>query len=532
MSTVEAPELLDGRYRLVRALGSGAFATTWLAVRVEDGLEVAIKEIHVRGDAKSRQLIAREASVLRQLRHRDIPRYIEDFRVGSGKSQSHCLVQQYVAGPTLAMVIAERKPTTDEAIGVLEGLLPVLEYLHGLSPPVIHRDLKPGNVIVRPEGGYSLVDFGSVRDVCNGSLGGSTITGTFGYMAPEQFQGDATPATDLYALGMIALAMITRKDPASLVDYERRVNWRDHADVAPEVDALLDALTAADPRHRPPSIRAVRSLMGLRGTEYADPPKRGEQPKFFWPPVATAGPIAPQASRGLPVTKVAAFAILASLALAVAGGIAIGRIGTASPAPDGAAAAEPGGQPAVPLEPWQLATGLLIDAAQPVQTCFAGYTSIDAIPGSLSIIGNRVTFLPTPDEYGNQQIARCLATRVQGFTPGGITVPEPILVPWTIHHIPAGSELVPNQLISPEDARTATLILNWPEPGRLVAGVAQDRFVVVDASGRWHFHHAPVGWYATATAGGDTDPTGFFVREGATCRYDWTSEGWKGGCTP
>jgi hypothetical protein len=91
----------------------------------------------------------------------------------------------------------------------------VLAYLHRRVPPVIHRDLKPGNVLKKKDGSFAFVDFGAVRDKLRAD-GGSTVVGTFGYMAPEQFQGRALPASDVYAIGATAITMLTGKEPEDL----------------------------------------------------------------------------------------------------------------------------------------------------------------------------------------------------------------------------------------------------------------------------------------------------------------------------
>ncbi len=87
-----------------------------------------------------------------------------------------------------------------------------LSYLHSRAPAIIHRDIKPGNVILRRDGSFAFVDFGSVRDQLKPE-GGSTVVGTFGYMAPEQFQGRALPASDVYAVGATALSLVTGREP-------------------------------------------------------------------------------------------------------------------------------------------------------------------------------------------------------------------------------------------------------------------------------------------------------------------------------
>ena len=88
---------------------------------------------------------------------------------------------------------------------IATGLLGVLDYLHGRAPPVIHRDIKPSNVLLRPDGTPALIDFGGMRAWQPAGAAGATVVGTFGYMAPEQAAGQATPASDLYALGATLL---------------------------------------------------------------------------------------------------------------------------------------------------------------------------------------------------------------------------------------------------------------------------------------------------------------------------------------
>jgi len=125
---------------------------------------------------------------------------------------------------------------------------------------LVHRDIKPSNVIRRTDGSLSLVDFGSVRDVLKDpDLGGSTVAGTFGYMAPEQFAGDASPRTDLYGLGALAVALLTRREPHTLLDHRNRMDWEVHAKPHPALALVLHHLLAPDPEARTASARAALS---------------------------------------------------------------------------------------------------------------------------------------------------------------------------------------------------------------------------------------------------------------------------------
>ncbi len=154
----------------------------------------------------------------------------------------------------------------------------VLDYLHGRAPPVIHRDLKPGNVIRRPDGSFAFVDFGAVRDKLRPE-GGSTVVGTFGYMAPEQFQGRALPASDVYAMGATALSMLTGQQPEDLPHKGLAVDVRaalgSRAGRGNErLTSILEAMLEPDPDRR--ASRIAPLLDGVRQGR-APSPGRGRE---------------------------------------------------------------------------------------------------------------------------------------------------------------------------------------------------------------------------------------------------------------
>jgi hypothetical protein len=256
--------MLDGRYRLEAVLGRGATGTTWRALDPEDHA-VAIKSMPMdRGaGAKERELLEREVRVLRALSHPGIPAYVEHLVLTQGPDTALWLVQELVPGMSLAQELEEHRYAPREVLAIVAELAGILDYLHSLSPPVIHRDVKPGNVMRRPDGGLALVDFGSVRDVAKGTLGGSTVAGTFGYMAPEQFAGDAEPRSDLYGLGALAVALLTRKEPQSLSDHANRLRWTSHARVTGAVHDLLNRLVEPELERRAPDAAWVQQRAEL-----------------------------------------------------------------------------------------------------------------------------------------------------------------------------------------------------------------------------------------------------------------------------
>jgi hypothetical protein len=206
--------LRQGRFACKGTLGEGSQGRTFDGVDRREGRPVAIKRFDVRGAKgwKDVELAEREARVLQSLSHSKLPRYVDHFE----EDGALYLVMEKIEGESLAsmrkrgVMLGEQ-----EVLRLLGDASDVLDYLHSRVPPVVHRDLKPGNVIRRPDGSFAFVDFGAVRDRLRPE-GGSTVVGTFGYMAPEQFQGRAIPASDVYAIGATALATLTGREPEQL----------------------------------------------------------------------------------------------------------------------------------------------------------------------------------------------------------------------------------------------------------------------------------------------------------------------------
>ena len=210
----ELGTLRGGRFVLLEPLGEGAQGKTFAGVDKREGRAVAIKRFDVRGATswKDVELAEREARVLQSLSHPMLPKYIDHFE----EDGALYLVMEKIDGENLASIRQRGGALSEsEIVRLLHDASNALDYLHGRAPPVIHRDLKPGNVLRRPDGSFAFVDFGAVRDKLR-PTGGSTVVGTFGYMAPEQLQGRALPASDVYAIGATALAMMTGCEPEEL----------------------------------------------------------------------------------------------------------------------------------------------------------------------------------------------------------------------------------------------------------------------------------------------------------------------------
>ncbi|MBK9266129.1 MAG: protein kinase [Polyangiaceae bacterium] len=278
----DAPSHLRGdRYAVIRLLGEGGQAATFEAVDKKEGKPVAIKRFRVRGAKswKEVELAEREARVLSSLSHPGLPRYVEHFE----ENGELFLVTEKVEGESLA-AMQKRGATLDEGeiVRFLRDSSAILDYLHGRAPPVVHRDVKPSNILRRPDGSFVIIDFGAVRDKLKPE-GGSTVVGTFGFMAPEQFQGRAMPASDVYAVGATAMTMLTGVQPEDLPHKGLAIDVASALgkNASPTLVSALAAMLEPDPDRRAtriaPLIETLRDAP--RKTDVPrDKPRRGAKP--------------------------------------------------------------------------------------------------------------------------------------------------------------------------------------------------------------------------------------------------------------
>ena len=254
--------LIGGRWRLGPRMGSGSQGELYLArddkPRRGDAAEVIVKRLTPRGTWKSFELFEREGKVLAQLRHPGVPRHIAMIEEPPGTFN---LIMTRAPGEDLRELTQRRRLSELELRDVLIRCLEIVDYLHTRTPPVVHRDIKPSNIVRAPDGKVALVDFGGVLDAAR-DKGGSTVVGTFGYMAPEQLHGRVTPATDIYALGATIVALAGGIEPE---DVPRKGLRMDLATHLPSLDrglrAALEAMTDPDPDKRPQRARAVVALL-------------------------------------------------------------------------------------------------------------------------------------------------------------------------------------------------------------------------------------------------------------------------------
>jgi serine/threonine-protein kinase len=316
--------LLGERYCIVRQLGQGGFGRTYLAEDINRFNErCVLKEFapQVRGTyalQKGKELFEREAGVLYKLQHRQIPRFREMFRANINSEGHLFLVQDFVEGETYRSLLSDRRLQNqlfreDEIIQLLLQILPVLEYIHSLG--VIHRDISPDNLMLRTSDSLPvLIDFGGVKQVeveveSEFSGAGSAPTpgtrvGKAGYAPDEQMQiGLVYPHSDLYALAVTALVLLTGKPPQELRDSHTLTwNWHQYVSLSPAFSAVLNRILAQRPGDRYPSAGAV--LQALTGISSAPAPPTIAPANSTPPPPAgtthTTQPVSPAPPTAVP----------------------------------------------------------------------------------------------------------------------------------------------------------------------------------------------------------------------------------------
>ena len=224
--------IISDRYKLDKKLSSKASRTTYLARDMETDSSVVVKvlEFNELFSWDNLKLFEREAKTLQNINHPQIPDYL-DFIELNEEFRGFALVQSYIDAPSLEELIQQGiKFSEKEIIELARKLLEILNYLHGLKPPVIHRDIKPSNILINNRSGNSigdvyLVDFGSVQTIAKKEAGTITIVGTYGYIPLEQFMGQTTFASDLYSLGMTLIYLVTGTHPGDLAQEKGKVRF-------------------------------------------------------------------------------------------------------------------------------------------------------------------------------------------------------------------------------------------------------------------------------------------------------------------
>jgi hypothetical protein len=255
--------VISDRFRLVRRLGRGGDGIAFLAVDQKTGGEVTLKAYPLRGNWAGARAWEREARALGNLDHPAIPKYVSHQQLASGQL---IVAWEHVTGESLDQRLRRGQRLADDEVLVLtQQALDVLVYLQGLNPPVIHGDIKPSNLILDQTGRLYLIDFAGVRETLRprdlSGLGG----GTPGYAAPEQVSGRPGVNSDLYALGVTIVQLLSHVHPCDLPSRGLALDFAGHVSAEPWFIAWLERMTAPEPQVRFRDAREALLAFRARG---------------------------------------------------------------------------------------------------------------------------------------------------------------------------------------------------------------------------------------------------------------------------
>ena len=210
-------EIIDGKYEVLREIGRGGMSVVYLAMDRRLNKQWAIKEFRKDKDDANKQVALKalldEANLMKKFDHPTLPRIVDIIEL----PETVYVVMDYIEGESLNKVLDAYGAQPQEAvIEWAKQLSEVLYYLHTQNPPVIYRDMKPANIMLKPDGTVRFIDFGIAREYKEGKEGDTEAIGTRGYAAPEQFggRGQTDARTDIYSLGVTLYHLVTGKNPA------------------------------------------------------------------------------------------------------------------------------------------------------------------------------------------------------------------------------------------------------------------------------------------------------------------------------
>lgn len=249
---LEIGSVVDGKYKILNEIGHGGMSVVYLAINERANKAWAIKEVRkdTRVDfATVQQGLVAEVEILKKLNHPHLPSIIDVI----DRDDSFLIVMDYVEGKNLESLLRHggaQEP--DRVIEWAKQLCDVLGYLHSRKPPIIYRDMKPSNVMLKPDGNVMLLDFGTAREYKDYSVADTTCLGTRGYAAPEQFggRGQSDARTDIYSLGATIYHLLTGHSPADPPYEIKPLGYWNPAFSGTGLEKLVSKCTRQNPEER------------------------------------------------------------------------------------------------------------------------------------------------------------------------------------------------------------------------------------------------------------------------------------------
>ena len=265
--------LSDGRYLIVKKLGAGGMSRVLLARDKKMDCYVVIKELLPffefddlnEADYLENRFMC-EAKLLYRLDDKGLPKVMDYF----AEQERLYFVMQFIDGQTLADYVAKKENnqiSLEECFKWMKDIIDILIYLHNQNPPILHRDVKPHNIMLDKTGKIFLVDFGIAREVKGTSSTGTSV-GTYGYASPEHFTGKYEISSDLYCLGATFHMLLSGEDPRERPPFKfyPLSNYRD--DIPPRLEEIFDRMVEMDTKKRYQTTKALKADLISFITEY------------------------------------------------------------------------------------------------------------------------------------------------------------------------------------------------------------------------------------------------------------------------
>ena len=285
---LEIGSLVDGKYKILTKVGQGGMSVVYLAINEKANKQWAIKEVRKDGikdfEVVKQGLVA-ETEILKKLNHPNLPSIIDVIDL----EDSFIIIMDYIEGNSLNKALEEFGAQPQEnVISWAKQLCDVLGYLHTRKSPIIYRDMKPANIMLKPDGNVTLIDFGTAREFKEKNLADTTCLGTVGYAAPEQFggMGQTDARTDIYNLGATLYHLVTGKYPCIEPPYKiipiREIN----PTLSKGLEKIILKCTQDDPKDRYQS--AAELMYALEHYKEDDEDYRKKQKKKLGVFIATS----------------------------------------------------------------------------------------------------------------------------------------------------------------------------------------------------------------------------------------------------
>lgn len=243
--------IIDGKYKILNKVGQGGMSVVYLAMNEKANKQWAIKEVRKDG-VKDFELIKQglivETDMLKKLSHPSLPSIVDVIE----DDNTFLIVMDYIQGNPLSKTLEEYGAQSQEnVVEWAKQLCDVLGYLHSRKPPIIYRDMKPANVMLKPDGSITLIDFGTAREYKSKNIADTTCLGTIGYAAPEQFggMGQTDARTDIYCLGATLYHLVTGMNPCE-PPYEIRPIRQINPALSNGLEKIIMKCTQRDPDAR------------------------------------------------------------------------------------------------------------------------------------------------------------------------------------------------------------------------------------------------------------------------------------------